>query len=329
MKKLLTLFAVFALTAPVLAADGDPNVLISCEADGLEVTVSYELLAEDGYVPADDLMRGLALNITVDGGATIDAISDYATGAVPADSTQIPAGYSVFMGSIQFAVDPNLVASFGDPVAPATDPGALGGLTTAGITVEMGSLYAEGGTAPGTSGVLFKITVSGSTTVTIEGESTRGGDLGEAVRESGGLLNVLSDGCTVDGVTDCMAASNPDYDEWVNNGIVSKPKCWCFQYQCRGDVLGDQEFGQFWVFQNDLAVFKAAFGQNPMPDPAAGICADFAHDIEFGQFRVFQNDLALFKLYFGQNPIPPCSGPGSGNDENPLPNSEFNFWETP
>jgi hypothetical protein len=136
-----------------------------------------------------------------------------------------------------------------------------------------------------------------------------------------------------------MAASNPDYDEWVNNGIVSKPKCWCFEYQCRGDVLGDQEFSQFWVFQNDLPVFRAAFGQNPMPDPAAGICADFAHDIEFAQFRVFQNDLAIFRVYFGQNPIPSCSGVADcddpansfddGCDTNPLPNSEFNFWETP
>lgn len=340
MKKLLTLFAVLALTAPVFAADGDPNVLVTIVDEGGGVAqVHYTLLAEDGFVPADDPLRGLALRISTSNTADIDAISDYATGAVPADSTQIPTGFSVFMGSIVIGPqDPNFVTDFGDPVAPSGDPGAGDDLLDAAeIVVELGTLY-TGANAPGSTGMLFKLTLGANgetdTVLDIEGESTRGGDLGECVLESGQQANIVLSGVAdAYKVTfesdDCMATSNPDYDEWVNNGIVSKPKCWCYEFQCRGDVLGDQEFGQFWVFQNDLAVFRAAFGQNPMPDPAAGICADFAHDTEFAQFRVFQNDLAIFRIYFGQNPIPSCSGPGSGNDENALPNSEFNFWETP
>jgi hypothetical protein len=257
MKKLLTLFAVFALTAPVLAADGDPNVLITCEAVGNDVTVSYELLAEDDFDPATNPLRGLALNITVDGGATIDAISNYAAEGftTPVDSAGIDAvpGFIIYMGSIGFATDPNLVADFGDPVAPSDDPGALGGLGTPGITVEMGTLYSENGTGPGSSGVLFTITVSGPTTVTIEGESTRGGDLGEAVLENdGAIANVVSAGCEVTGVTDCYIIGQPryydenmnpgpaitqaNYDAWVAAG---KPLCWCCPHHGYGDVNGD------------------------------------------------------------------------------------------
>ena len=74
MKKLLTLFAVFALTAPVFAAD--PNVIVTCEHEG-DGVVRVDYALED---PGGSLMRGISLDITVDGGATIDAISDYLTG---------------------------------------------------------------------------------------------------------------------------------------------------------------------------------------------------------------------------------------------------------
>jgi hypothetical protein len=280
MKKLLALFAVFALTAPVFAADGDPNVLITCSNVGNVVTVGYQLLDEDGSNPGlANLMRGIALDITVDGGATIDAISNYATGSTPADSTQIPAGYSVFMGSIQFAADPNFVSDFGDPVAPNTDPDALGGLGTAGITVEMGSLYAEGGTAPGTAGTLFKITVSGATTVTIVGNSTRGGDLGECVLEDGSQANIVSSGCTV-GVTECYVVgqqrgsagcnagtiTQANYDAWVANG---SPDHWCCPWQPCGDTNGDG-----YVNPSDFIAIVA----HPAQPASAAPGADTNHD---------------------------------------------------
>ena len=57
-----------------------------------------------------------------------------------------------------------------------------------------------------------------------------------------------------------------------------------------------------------------------------GICADFDHLVQFGVIPVYTEDLAIFLMWYGQMDIPPCSGPGSGNDEDPLPNSEFNFW---
>ena len=222
MKKLLTLFAVLAFTAPVFAADGDPNVLITIvDEGGGVVQVNYEVLVEDGVDPG--LMRGIALKISTSNTALIDAISDYATGSVPADSTQIPSGYSVFMGSIQFASDPNYVSSFGDPVAPSGDPGAGDDLPDAAeIVVELGSLYAEGGTAPGTSGTLFKLTLDDNgesdTVLIIEGESTRGGDQGECVMEDGSQANIkLSD------ATDAYL-------------VTFEPACWSCDGQDEGTI---------------------------------------------------------------------------------------------
>lgn len=255
MKKLLTLIAVLALTAPVFAADGDPNVLITCSADGTTVTVGYQLLDEDGSNPGlANLMRGIALDITVDGGATIDTISDYLTGATPADKDQIPqGGYPIFMGSIVIGPqDPNFVTDYGDPVAPSDDPGALGGLETSGITVEMGSLYPEGGTPPGTDGTLFKFTVSGACNVTIVGNTTRGGDQGECVLEDGTQANVVSSGCIVTGVTECYVVGQPRYydhlgnpgpaitqDNWNAWDAAGRPACWCCPHHGYGDVNGD------------------------------------------------------------------------------------------
>lgn len=260
MKKLLTLFAVLALTAPVLAADGDPNVLITIvDEGGGVVQVNYQVLVEDGVDPG--LMRGIALKLTTSNTALFDAISNYATGSTPADSENIPAGYSIFMGSIQFAADPNFVSSFGDPVAPSGDPGAGDDLPDAAeIVVELGSLYAEGGTAPGTSGTLFKLTLDdngeASTVLGIEGESTRGGDLGECVMEDGTQANIVLSGVTdaykVSFDIECYVVGQPryydenmnpgpaitqaNYDAWVAAG---KPACWCCPHHGYGDVNGD------------------------------------------------------------------------------------------
>ena len=299
MKKLLTLFAVLALTAPVFAADGDPNVLITCEDEGGNVvSVSYQLLDEDGSNPGlANLMRGIALDITVDGGATIDAISDYdADGFTPpVDSEGIDdvSGYIVYMGSIQFAADPNYVSSFGDPVAPNTDPDALGGIGTSGITVEMGSLYSEDGTAPGASGTLFKFTVSGATNVTIAANTTRG----SCVLEDGSPANVVAPGCSVGG--DCMATTNPAYADWVAEG---KPDCWCYEFQCRGDADGIT-VGAFPVNSADVTALRAALFVDPLP--VDGICADFDH-IKVGSFRVNSADVTVIRAALFVDPLVSC-----------------------
>jgi hypothetical protein len=289
MKKLLTLIAVFALTAPVFAADGDPNVLITCEADGTTVTVGYQLLDQGTNPGLANLMRGLAIDITTSNTATIDGISDYLTGTTPADSTQIPqGGYPIFMGSIVIGPqDPNFVTDYGDPVAPNTDPDALGGLNTTGITVELGSLYPQGGTAPGTSGTLFKIAINckeeTSTVLTIAANTTRGG----CVLEDGSTANIVSAGCTIECAVDCYVVGQPryydenmnpgpaitqaNYDAWVAAG---KPACWCCPHHGYGDVNGDG-----FINPNDVSLVNNAFLAGILPPiPPNYIRCDVNHD---------------------------------------------------
>jgi hypothetical protein len=291
MKKLLTLFAVFALTAPVFAGEGDPNVRIKCEdlGSGL-VQVSYEILTHDGFDPdaEGNRVRGFAFDIEASNSCTITAISEYdAEGAsVPADSENIPLGYSVHMGSIVIGPqDPNFVTDFGDPVAPNTDPGALGGLGTTGITVELGSLYVDDGQGdpeqPPASGNLFKIQLSdptsaGSCVLTIAGEGTRG----ECVLEGGDPANILSSGCEVTfacyiegqqrGSAGCVGSpatiTATHVQNWINAG---SPDEWCCPWQPCGDTNGDG-----YVNPSDFIAIVA----NPAAPASQAPGADTNHD---------------------------------------------------
>jgi hypothetical protein len=289
MKKLLCLIAVIALTAPVMAAD--PNVLVTCNdlGNGKDVQVSYQVLVEDGVDPG--LMRGIALDITVDNGCLIDVIKDYdAEGATPpsVDSENIPAGYSIYMGSVIFAADPNLISSFGDPVAPPNHippyPDTLGGLGTTGITVEMGSLYAEGDPAPAAAGDLFKLELSdpgsaGSCVMTIAANTTRGG----CVMENGASANVVSAGCTI-------TFGPPPVPGWSCDG------------QDKGNADGDASIGFL-----DLGLVKKAFFTNTNVHPHGtgtgqyNCCADFDHDGVIGFL-----DLGTIKANFFTGGYTPC-----------------------
>ena len=319
MKKLLALFAVLALTAPVFAADGDPNVAITCDdlGNGL-VQVGYEIKYEDGLDPAARV-RGFAFNMTASNSCLITAISEYdAEGApVPADPNEIPVGYSVYMGSIGFGTDPNTVDSFGDPVAPSGPPknypDTLGGLGTTGITVEMGSLYPTGGTQPPASGNLFKIqltdpTSAGTCSLTIVANTTRGStEHGTGiVLEDGSSANLSSIGCTIQ--FDCYIVGQPryydnlgnpgpvitqaNYDAWV---AVGKPACWCCPHHGYGDTDGNG-----FINANDYLPIQ----QNPGPSincPRA--------DIDHNGF-INANDYLPIQQHPGAVPTacPDCSG---------------------
>ena len=309
MKKVVVLLAVFALTAPVFA-QAEPNVYITCDDDGLTTTISYD--ATDAGV-----VRAFSMDLTVSAG-TITAISEYdAEGAAP--GTTVPIYYSIYMSSIDFGTDPNNVDAWGDPVASGV--GALGGLTTPGITVELGSLYDMDAATPDTpplTGDLFDITVSEECDLTIE-DTVQKGTRGGIVLEDGSGANLVSSGCHPKPPAECMAATNPDYTTWVAEG---KPDCWCYSRQCNGDADG-VKIGDFWVQALDVDIIKAALYQATLP--ANGICADFDH-VKIGDFRVQALDVDIIRANLYTAGVAPCSGPGSGNDENPLPNSEFNFW---
>jgi len=80
------------------------------------------------------------------------------------------------------------------PIAPSDDPGALGGLGTDGMTIEMGALYPPEANAPGPTGVLCTFTVSAGCDVIVVGNAIRGGvvleDATEADVHSPGLSGV-------------------------------------------------------------------------------------------------------------------------------------------
>ena len=314
MKKLLTLFAVLALTAPVFADTGDPNVRITCDDEGGGVVaVYYELLAEDGFVPENDRMRGIALRIKTPGSSALfDAISDYAAdgASVPHEATEIPQGYAIYPGSIRLSpsYDPN-VADYGDPVAPSGDDGAGDDLPDAEeIVVELGSLYNEdfGGSPPPTSGLLFRLTLDAngetSTVLDIEGESTRGGDLGEAVLESGAqasiVLSVETDAYLVnfDCFTEDKATSPAKYAaEKAQWELQGKPGHWCCPHHIHGDANGDGK-----ITTSDYLKLRLAFGAEFGDGSGKYDCrADFNHD-----GRITSSDYLKLRLNFGKDWTP-------------------------
>jgi len=231
MKKLIGLLTVVLLAAPVMA-----GVTITCSVNGNDVTVGYDSSGEP------ELVRIFTLDIVVDGGATITAVSD------------VSADYYVHPGSI--SVDPQTgeVTNYGSPVAdPVVYPnGTLGGIGTSGMTVEMGSLYAESDTAhptpPPAVGDLLTFTVSGPCCVTIT----------ENTRRSGIVLE------------DPTVASNPVFPNQTQCCVEG-------QCPCLGDMTGDG-----WISPTDLSdltskllPYKTNFYWRPA---SAGPCGDMNQD---------------------------------------------------
>ena len=150
MKKLVLVLAVLLVSLPAMAA----------------VTIDVNCLAGDGvytvsYVTDANLPRAFALDIEVDAG-TIDAV-----GSLSADYDIYPGSIVIIDGDVN---DP------GSAVCDNSYPDTLDGLGTAGVTIEMGSLYADGDPAPATSGILFTFTVSDSdANVAVTENGIRGG----------------------------------------------------------------------------------------------------------------------------------------------------------
>jgi len=132
---LITVAMIGSLIQPATA-----TVVVTCQDLGGGV-------AEFSYDASDEtiLVRTFALDIVVDGGATIESVFDYKVG----ESTAADPGYGIFPGSS------------GTPVANPADypPDTLPGLGTYGITLEMASLYEGEQNAPLVSDTLFKMAI--------------------------------------------------------------------------------------------------------------------------------------------------------------------------
>jgi hypothetical protein len=291
----------FVLTALLLAAPALAAVNISCQQ------VGYTTEVEISYDSTGSLPRAFALDVTVDTG-TITAISD------------VSSDFWVYPGTIQ--ITGGTISDEGDPVAPNTDPCALGGLGTSGITLEMGSLYSPNDVshpnAPAASGKLLSITVSAvPCTLTISGNGARGNVVLEDTAAADTNLPVV---CVLEPEPDCLKSSAPGYADWVAFG---KPDCWCFRRQCRGDATGTK-LG-YWVQSADLAILKAAWYKSDavLATVTNGICADFNH-AKLG-YRVQSADLSILKTYWYKSDAlcPQCDANGDGVLE---AGDIYNFW---
>jgi hypothetical protein len=297
MKKLCIVVAVFLLAAPAMAA-----VKIIVEASGKDASIKYQT--------NDERVRAFALDITVDKGA-ITGISDFIRGESTADNP----GYGIFPANFAryISVDPNTgeVANWNinnyTPVADPCDPGALGGLGTNGITIEMGALYYptadDSPNAPPTSGTLFKLALSEEANLTVTLNEIRGGVVLTNPDEAATVDLSQATGVVVNGGSDLLPPTHPDYAEWV---AVGKPACWAYPRQCHGDADGlavASKTGTYYVGTSDLNVLTDAWQVKEPPfGPGIasiqnGICADFAHDKEGGSkagwYRVGTNDLNI------------------------------------
>ncbi len=281
MKKIAFALILVMLTSPVLA---DVSITVT-DLGGGKAAIGYS---------GSEQVRAFALDIMVDAG-NIDAISDFAVG----DDNN---GYGIFPANFSrhITVDPTTgeVSDWAiegyNPVADADDPGALGGLGTNGITIEMGSLYDT--KAPPLEGQLCVITCSEACNVTVTLNATRGNvvleDATEAVVDLTGATAVPIGALAVGGPTDTRSV------EWLS---VGQPACWLNARHCHGDADGKSQGSEkFWVSTNDLDILIAAWnksyaeisGQTINGVPL--ICADFDHAAQgSNKFRVSTNDLDI------------------------------------
>lgn len=239
-------------------------------------------------------VRAFALDIMVDAGM-IEAISDFAVG----DDNN---GYGIFPANFSryIIVDPTTgeVSDWAiegyTPVADADDPGALGGIGTNGITIEMGSLYDT--KAPPLDGRLCVITCSEACNVTVTLNATRGNVVLEDATEA--VVDLASATAIPVGAVPVGSNTGPQTEQWLS---VGQPACWLNPRQCHGDADGQSQGPKkFWVSTNDLDILIAAW--NKTYEEISGlsingvplICADFDHTAQgSNKFRVSTNDLDI------------------------------------
>jgi len=297
MRRIVSLLLGLFLCGPAWAA----VTITLTKISDTKIAIGYNATTES------QLVRAFALDIMVDDGNILD-ISDYHVG----DDNR---GYGIFPGNFSryITVNPttgeveNWDVPAYTPVAPPDSPGALGGLGTSGVTIEMGSLYDVN--APAKTGVLCTITVSeGTTKLCVNGNAIRGNIVMEDGSERIPVEACTFDDCGLD-CFPCTARYERQYVDWVAYG---KPVCWCRNmwgenisdtgpanytagdYQCDGDANTDrQNPGLKWrVSSSDLSLVIANWKKNIA---TANPCADIDHKPENPglKWRVSAGDLSI------------------------------------
>ena len=322
MKKYMLMLAIALIASPAMAAVEIIAVDADADGPGLVANISYNVPA--GTEP--NKVAAFALDITVDAG-TIVAIGDFHTGV----SVEGNDGYGIFPASFYEYIDVDGNGNVADwtgagnysPAALVGDKGALGGIGTAGVTVELGALYKGEANAPADAGLLLSVTCSEACNLSIVLNGIRGDVVLEGAGSPSSVDLTQATGVGVGGTDECLAPDAPGYADWVAFG---KPECWCYLTQCHGDADGLKEgspiTGYKRVFIADLDALIAAYNVKEAPKGPGilsipnGICADFMHNAEgspiTGYKRVFISDLD--KLIENYNVKEAPKGPGVPKD---------------
>lgn len=183
MKNIQIFIAMLVFAVPVF------GVTISCTDEGNGVVrIDYD--ATD----VNTLPLAFALDITVNNGATIDAISDYVVG----DSTIDEPGYGIFPRSVLFDDSGRIIDwGFPDVEADGNTAEVQPGLGTNGVTIEMATRYSGTENAPLKNDILFKLDINnnGAAVVNVNIAPNIAG--GGVVLEDATIANVTAIGCTL------------------------------------------------------------------------------------------------------------------------------------
>ena len=295
MRKVFLVLLTLALAAPLYA--GTITFTATDNQDGT-CTISYST--------TDAVPVAMALNVDVDGGLITDIAVD-----------------SFFDIYIDAAYDLGGTYTYGasTPIAEQ-DVAGKANLPLAAFCISMVGLGGEAEpleVAP-SSGSIILVFSGPNCTGTISANTLRTGQGGTGVIDVNGdamttnlplaFTNIEEEYCY-------LGHGQTDEQEWIERG---RPACWCYPRQCYGDVDNVEEivepFDQYWVWNLDVGVLVAGYGQKYNGDPATQpwICADFDHLEEFVEpfdyFRVFNDDVTIFVTWYGQYGMPTDCCPG-------------------
>lgn len=153
----ILLISAACTNAVVISCVSEPNNVVKINYDSSDETI---------------LPIAFALDVTVDNGAVISKVFDYKTG----DSTKASPGYGIFPHTMQFDPSGN-VSNWGTPNVDGTVAGALGGVGTSGVTLQMTTRYKGDANAPLVKGTLCRILVDtkGASTVNVKAVQNNSG----------------------------------------------------------------------------------------------------------------------------------------------------------
>lgn len=281
MKKVLPILLVAAMALPALG-DVAVTAVDKVPGDGiLQITITPS---------GGAAIRGVALELDTETG---DAVIDGSGDVVIVDNklnTNIDYFYTNGIG----IVVGDTPAGEGNPIA---NPAAAGVLDPTGgaanFSISSGYLDAAGGQAGQLDPIVIEVayTLSADSTISIVADALRGGivgdDLGTVTYPAADTLITATGGMTCRDML--TAAEQADYDAYIAAG--KDPSCWCWRYQCHGDVDNATETAlKYRVYGLDIAEIVANWKAKIT---TANPCADIDHAYETAlKYRVYSLDIA-------------------------------------